>query len=199
MQQSVHAVYLRPIRASSPIWTVAALPWSGFQTFREMTSLLQLPPKNRPSPTMASEIRSWLSSAAATSELNALTEIQGINDFPSNQTAASVNPTNSQEPLEGIDWNCLQDFEQPPPASKHFRASTSHIWDYRWRLYKPADGLDYWVCRLCHNGPRKPCTAAKSSYVCNQATSSAANHLEHKHFIRRDGVVARTASSTPSG
>lgn len=148
---------------------------------------------------MASGISSWLSSAAATSELNAPTEIQGRNDFPSDRTAASVNPTDFQETLEGIDWNRLRDFERPPPASKRFRASTSHIWDYGWRLYKPADGLDYWVCRLCHNGPRKPRTAAKSSYVCNQATSSAANHLERKHFIRRDGVVARTAPSTPSG
>ena len=67
---------------------------------------------------MASEITSWLSSAAATSELNALTEIQGINDFLSNRTTASVNPSNTQEPLEGIDWNRLRDFERPLPAAK---------------------------------------------------------------------------------
>jgi hypothetical protein len=47
--------------------------------------------------------------------------------------------------------------------------------------------------------PRGKLTAAKSSYVCNQATSSAVNHLERKHFIRHDGVVARTAPSTTSG
>jgi hypothetical protein len=59
--------------------------------------------------------------------LDAPTEIQGINDFPSNRTAAPVNLTDFQEPLEGINWNRLRDFERPPPASKRFRASTSHI------------------------------------------------------------------------
>jgi hypothetical protein len=38
---------------------------------------------------MASDIASWLSSAAGTSELNAPTEIQRTNDFPSNHTTAS--------------------------------------------------------------------------------------------------------------
>jgi len=148
---------------------------------------------------MASKITSWLSSAAATSELNALTEIQGINDFPSNRTTASVNPSNTQEPLEGIDWNRLRDFERPPPAAKRQRQTSSHIWDYGWRLHKRIDGLDYWVCRLCHTGPAKPRTAAKSSYVCNQATTSAASYLERVHSIRRDGnMIARTAPSTPS-
>jgi hypothetical protein len=59
--------------------------------------------------------------------LDAPIDIQRINDFPSNRTAAPVNLTDFQEPLEGIDWNRLRDFERPPPAPKRFRASTSHI------------------------------------------------------------------------
>lgn len=148
---------------------------------------------------MASDMTSWLSSAADTSELNAPTEIQGINDFPSDRTAASVNPAYTHEPLGGIDWNRLRDFERPPPAEKRQRQTSTHIWDYGWRLYKPADGLDYWVCRLCHNGSRKPRNAVKSSYVCTKATSSAAHHLDRVHSIGRDGIISRTAPSTPSG
>jgi hypothetical protein len=68
---------------------------------------------------MASEITSWLSSAAATSELNAPTEIQGINDFLSNRTTASVNPSDIRALLNFIDLRKKQDpslgiVSQPP-------------------------------------------------------------------------------------
>jgi hypothetical protein len=52
---------------------------------------------------MASEITLWLSSAAATSELNTPTEIQEINDFLSNRTTASVNPFDIRALLNFID------------------------------------------------------------------------------------------------
>jgi hypothetical protein len=54
------------------------------------------------------------------------------------------------------------------------------------------------VCRLCHNGPRKPRNAAKSSFVC-KATTAASNHLEMAHQIGKHGMVPRSAPSTPSG
>jgi hypothetical protein len=43
--------------------------------------------------TMASEITSWLGSAAFKSQLEGPCDIQRTNDFPSNRTTASIEPT----------------------------------------------------------------------------------------------------------
>jgi hypothetical protein len=64
-------------------------------------------------------------------------------------------------------------------------------------MYKPIDGLEYWIYRLCHNAPAKPRTATKFSYNCGQATSSASNHLAKHYSIGSDGAVY-TAPSTPT-
>jgi hypothetical protein len=147
---------------------------------------------------MPSDITSWLGSAAPTSQLEAPSEIQRTNDFPSNRTTASIEPTFTQDPLEGIDWERLQGFERLPPKAKRHRPYTSWIYSYGWRLYKPADGLEYWICRLCHNAPRKPRIATPFAYICGKATSSAAHHLKDRHSIGPEGTIARTAPSTPS-
>ena len=146
---------------------------------------------------MASDISNWLSTTA-TSAHQVPTEIQRTNDFPSNRTTASIEPTFVPEDLEGADWSRLQGFERQPPKQKKHRPYTSWIYLWGWRLYKPSDGLEYWICRLCHNAPAKPRSPSKFAYVCGKATSSAAHHLKEVHSIGPDGAISRTAPSTPS-
>jgi len=85
-----------------------------------------------------------------------------------------------------------------PPRQKRLKPLTSWIYKHGWRLYKPADGLEYWICRLCHHQPKKPRNALRFSYPCGKATSSAAHHLKEFHAIGPDGVIVKTMPSTPS-
>jgi hypothetical protein len=53
--------------------------------------------------TIAFEITSWLSTVAPTSQLEAPSKTQRVNDFPGNRKTASIDPTYSEENFEGID------------------------------------------------------------------------------------------------
>ena len=91
-------------------------------------------------PTMSS----WLGSTQGTSQLDAPLEIQRPNDFRSDRTSVSNTPIRLETHSLDLDWDRLRDYEQPPPKSKK-RQATSYVWKYGWRLYKPEDGLEYWV------------------------------------------------------
>jgi hypothetical protein len=147
---------------------------------------------------MASDISSWIKSAAPTSALDIPTELQRTNDFPSDRTTATIEPTYQQDSYEGVDWDRVRDFERLPPRQKRLKPLTSWIYRHGWRLYKPSDGLEYWICRLCHLAPKRPRNPVRFSYPCGKATSSAAHHLKEFHSIGPDGVISRTAPSTPS-
>jgi hypothetical protein len=67
---------------------------------------------------MDSDITSWLGSTVATSQLDAPTEIQHTNDFPSDCTAVSDDQLPNPPSTFGIDWSRLRGFEHPPPADK---------------------------------------------------------------------------------
>jgi hypothetical protein len=114
----------------------------------------QIPPKSHLPPTMPQSVSTWIGSTLATSQLEAPTEIQQPNNFPSDRTAISDDGPYLSANTSDIDWERMHGFELPPPKPKKQRATTSSIWRYGWRLYKPSDGLDYWVCRLCHIGPK---------------------------------------------
>jgi hypothetical protein len=148
---------------------------------------------------MASDISSWLTSAAATSEFNAPTEIQRTNDFPSNCTTTFDDTPEIPTSLD-IDWSRLRGYEHPPPSHKRLKGKRSFVWQHGWRLHKPEDGKDYWVCRHCHTGPKKPSNPSRFAYVCTKATSSAIEHLQDLHRLGRHGriTVERSQPSTPS-
>jgi hypothetical protein len=148
---------------------------------------------------MASTISSWIGSAAATLALHVPSEIQRTNDFQSDRTAASIEPTYYQpDSYEGIEWDRLRAFERMPPKNKRQKPLTSWVWDHGWRLYKPADGREYWICRLCHLAPTKPKNAVRFAYLCGKATSSASTHMKDCHHLGPNGPIPRTTPSTPS-
>jgi hypothetical protein len=146
---------------------------------------------------MTSDISSWLGSAAPTSALDVSTLIQCTNDFPSDRTTASIEPPHLPEvSYENIDWDRVQGYERLPPKQKCQKSLTSWIWNHGWCLWKPADGLEYWICRHCHHAPAKPCTVTRFAYLCSKATSSASHHMKEVHRIGPDGMI--TEPSTPS-
>ena len=148
---------------------------------------------------MPPSLSSWLGSTLRTSQLEAPTEIQRSIDFLSERTVASDEATYLSANTSDINWERMRGYERPIPPLKKQRATTSFIWRYGWRLYKPSDGLDYWVCRLCHNSPTKPRSPKNFAYVCTKATSSAMAHLERVHALGSTGVVTpRRQPSTPS-
>jgi hypothetical protein len=141
---------------------------------------------------MASNLSSWLGSTPGTSQLEAPSEIQGPHDSRSNRTAVSNAPTYHELQSMDLDWERFRGFERPPPRSKNSRQQTSFIWKYGWRLYKPEDGLEYWICRLCHKSPKQPLNTAKFSCACGRATSQAISHLERRHQIGSEGAITIT-------
>jgi hypothetical protein len=126
---------------------------------------MTLPPKNQPSLTIASTISSYFGSPTPTLQLEAPSEIQQSIDFPSDRTTASTQDV-IRTPYEGLDWTRLRSYEMPPVQHKRHRQPTSFIWRYRWRLHKQEEGLDYWICKLCHTGPNKPSNPTSFAYVC---------------------------------
>jgi hypothetical protein len=138
---------------------------------------------------MASDISSWITSAAPTSELNAPTELQRTNDFPSNRTTDS-DDTAETPTFFDIDWDRLRGYEHPPPQHKRLRGKPSFVWRHGWRLRKIQDGQDYWICRHCHTGPKQPPNPARFAYVCTKATSSAIEHLKGFHRLGPHGRLA---------
>lgn len=138
---------------------------------------------------MASTIDSYLTTAPPTSQLYAPTQVQQSGDFASDQTTTS---TQLDEPdgtlLEGIDWSRLRGYEPLPPRSNKHRGNRSHIWSYGWRLYRPKDSHEYWICRLCHIGSHKPPNPATFTYSTT-ATSGAASHLEKVHRVGPHGAI----------
>jgi hypothetical protein len=83
---------------------------------------------------------------------------------------------------------------------KRYRPPISHIWSYRWRLYKPEEGRDYWICKLCHTAPNKPSKPTNFAYICTRSTSSAIKHLRLRHRLGPHGAITKEQSqpSTPS-
>jgi hypothetical protein len=73
--------------------------------------------------------------------------------------------------------------------SKRQRVTTSFIWRYGWRVYKPEDGLEYWICKLCHTGPKKPTNPKCFAYICGRSTSSPIEHPKHRHRLDKDGLI----------
>ena len=149
---------------------------------------------------MASSISSYFGSPTPTSQFEAPSEIQQSIDFPSDRTSASLQDVTSPSTYEGLDWTRLRGFEMPPVQRKRHRQPTSFIWRYGWRLYKQDEGLDYWICKLCHIGPNKPSNPSNFSYICTQATSSPIEHLKLRHRLGKHGQIAqeRSLRSTPS-
>jgi hypothetical protein len=139
---------------------------------------------------MDSDITSWLGSTVATSQLDAPTEIQHTNDFPSDCTAVSDDQLPNPPSTFGIDWSRLRGFEHPPPADKRIRINSSFVWRHGWRLHKPEDGQDYWIRRHCHTDKKKPSNPSKFAYICTKATSSAVDHLRDVHHLGAHGPIA---------
>jgi hypothetical protein len=138
---------------------------------------------------MASIAFSYFVSPAPTSQLEAPSEIQQLIDFPSDRTTASINETENHANFEGLDWQRLRSFEHPPPKAKRQRAPKSFVWKHGWRLYKPATSREYWICKHCHIGPKKPRTLTDFAYVCNKSTSSAIDHLNDVHKLGRNSTI----------
>jgi hypothetical protein len=147
---------------------------------------------------MASTISDFFSAAPGTSQLYAPSEVQGANDFNSSVTTGSTTNIDSTTPLayKDLDWRRLQGFEIPPPKSKRNRPQTSYIWAYGWRIYHRAEGVEYWLCRLCHHGSPKRRSPISSdpnqtshAFVCTKTTSTAIEHLKMKHLIGREGPL----------
>jgi hypothetical protein len=146
---------------------------------------------------MASTIADFLSSAPLTSQLYAPSEVQRRDDFASTATTASTT-TDSTTPLayKDVDWQRLRGFELPPPRSKRYRTPTSFIWAFGWRIYHRAEGVEYWLCRLCHTkrpkvlSPINPYGYGTShAFVCAKTTSTAIDHLKKHHQISKDGPI----------
>ncbi|KAM0688742.1 hypothetical protein Q7P36_010817 [Cladosporium allicinum] len=132
---------------------------------------------------MASSISSYFRSPAPTSQLEAPSEIQQSIDFLSDRTAVSIQDITSPSTYEGLDWTRLRGFEMPPIQHKRHRQPTSFIWRYGWHLHKQDEGLDYWICKLCHIGLNKPSNPFNFSYICTQATSSPIEHLKLRYRL----------------
>jgi hypothetical protein len=138
---------------------------------------------------MTSNISSYFGSSTPTSQLEAPSEIQQSIDFPSDRTAVSVQDVTSTSTYEGLDWTRLRGFEMPLVKHKRHRLPTSHIWSYRWRLYKPEEGRDYWICKLCHTAPNKPSKPTNFAYICIRSTSSAIEYLRLRHRLGPHGAI----------
>jgi hypothetical protein len=138
---------------------------------------------------MASTTSSYFGSPAPTSQLEAPSEVQQSIDFPSDRTIASTNETENHATFEGLDWQRLRGFEHLPPKNKRHRGPKSFVWKHGWRLYKPITGREYWICKHCHTGLKKPKNPTDFVYVCNKATSSAIDHLKDVHKLGKHGAI----------
>jgi hypothetical protein len=153
--------------------------------------------------TMPSTISDFFSNAPGTSQLYAPSEVQRPEDFDSTVTTGSTE-NDSSTPLayKDVDWRRLEGFEIPPPTNKRYRAQTSFVWAFGWRLFYRAESIEYWLCRLCHNGRAKPLTpfnphgrGTSHAFVCTRTTSSAIDHLKEKHNIGKDGPIEAPPSA----
>jgi hypothetical protein len=77
---------------------------------------------------MTSIASSYLGSSTFTSQLEAPSEVQQSIDFPSDRTIASMDENMNHASFEGIDWQRLRGFEQPPPKCKRHRVAKSFVW-----------------------------------------------------------------------
>jgi hypothetical protein len=153
--------------------------------------------------TMASTISDFFFSAPPTSQLYAPSEVQRPGDFDSTVTTGSTeNDSSSPLAYKDVDWRRLDGFEIPPPTNKRYRAQTSFVWAFGWRLFYRAESTEYWLCRLCHNGRAKPLTpfnphgrGTSHAFVCTRTTSSAIDHLKEKHNIGKDGPIEAPPSA----
>jgi hypothetical protein len=143
---------------------------------------------------MTSIASSYFRTPAPTSQLEAPTEIQQSIDFPSDRTTASVREVTEDSNYNEIDWNRLRGFEMPPPRHKRHRTPKSHVWQHGWRLHKACEGRDYWICKLCYLGSKKPPTPTDFAYVCTKSTSSAGDHLRHRHHLGPNGPITQPRS-----
>jgi len=138
---------------------------------------------------MTSIALSYFGSSVPTSQLKAPSKIQQSIDFPSDRTTASTDETENHTTFEGIDWQRLRSFKHLPPRDKRLRATKSFIWKHGWRLYKPATGREYWICKHCHTSPKEPKNPTDFAYVCTNATSSAIDHLKYIHKLGKHSAI----------
>jgi hypothetical protein len=141
--------------------------------------------------TMASTISDYLSSVVLSSRLKTPSEIQLPIDLTSDLSTISVEAdlataTNTAN----LDWSRLQGFELPPTRTKRQRVSRSYIWQYGWRLYKPTNSYEYWVCKLYYSSNRKPSNPANFAFKCTKATT--AKQSTH-HLLTLKSSIVRTA------
>jgi hypothetical protein len=153
--------------------------------------------------TMASTISDYLSSVAPSSRVEAPSEIQLPIDLTSDRGTISVEADLATAAnTAGLDWSRLQGFELPPNKTKRQRVSRSYVWQYGWRLYKPTNGHEYWVCKLCHSSNRKPSNPANFALKCTKATTASMNHLRDYHRLGPYGILTEEllqASVTSGG
>lgn len=76
---------------------------------------------------------------------------------------------------------------------KKNRGHTSFVWTYGYRIYDPKLGIEYWLCRLCHQSPRKPRDPLPHRVVAS-STTNAIEHLK-KHKIAKEGVYGEPEQS----
>jgi hypothetical protein len=152
---------------------------------------------------MASTISDYLSSVAPSSRVEAPSEIQLPIDLTSDGGTISVEADLATAAnTAGLDWSRLQGFELPPNKTKRQRVSRSYVWQYGWRLYKPTNGHEYWVCKLCHSSNRKPSNPANFAFKCTKATTASMNHLRDYHRLGPYGILTEEllqASVTSGG
>ena len=134
----------------------------------------------------APSISDFFSAPPPTSQLYAPSEVQRLGDYDSNATVTSTSELEGSQSSEGIDWTRLHGYELPPPRTKKPKGNVSFVWTYGYRIYDPKKGIEYWLCRLCHQSPRKPRDSSEHRFVAS-LTSNAITHLK-KHRIAKEGI-----------
>lgn len=119
------------------------------------------------------------SSAPPMIDLETPTELQPTNDFQSDTTAILTQERPAIIPHNGLDTTRLGAFTKAPDK-KRLR---SPIWPFGWRLFD-AKKQAYWLCRLCHAGPKKPKVPDGHVFATSTNTSSPILHLRREHSIR---------------
>jgi hypothetical protein len=124
-------------------------------------------------------------------------EVQRLGNFASTVTTGSTE-NDSATPLayKDVDWRRLREFEVPPPTNKRYRTQTSFVWAFGWRIFNRNEGVDYWLCRICHHARSKALSptnpngyGSSHAFICTKTTSTAIDHLREKHRIGKDGPI----------
>jgi hypothetical protein len=152
---------------------------------------------------MPSTISDFFSNALGKSQLYAPLEVQRPDDFDSTMTTGSTENDSATLPVyKDVDWRRLDGFEILLPTNKRYRAQTSYVWAFGWRLFYRAESIEYWLCRLCHNGRTKPLNpfnphgrGTSHAFMCTRTTSLAIDHLKEKHNIGKDGPIEALPSA----